>query len=73
MTEEMNKLREKRMRSYEAIIKMLRSQYPCRGCKYYACCGDPERTRECSGRKRLDKRKLVVRKRSGVVRHLTEM
>lgn len=54
MTEEMNKLREKRMRSYEAIIKMLRSQYPCRGCKYYACCGDPDRTQPCNRRVSVD-------------------
>lgn len=73
MTEEMNKLREKRMRFYEATMKMLRSKYPCRGCKYYTACGEPDRTQKCDGRKRLVKRKLVVRKRSGVVRHLTEM
>ena len=64
---------EREAKAYEVKMQRLRSQYPCRGCKYYACCGDPERTRECSGRKRLIKRKLVVRKRSGVVRHLTEM
>ena len=64
---------EREARLYEAKLHRLRSQYPCRGCAYYTACGDPERTRECSGRKRLVKRKLVVQKRSGVVRHLTEM
>ena len=54
MTEEMNKLREKRMRSYEATLTMLQSKYPCRGCAYYTACGDPERTRECSGRVSVD-------------------
>jgi len=47
---------------YEAKLHRLRSQYPCRGCKYYAWCGDPDRTQKCGGRKRL------VRKRSGVVK-----
>lgn len=58
---------------YEAKLHRLRSKYPCRGCKYYAWCGEPDRTQKCDGQKRLVKRKLVVRKRSGVVKHLTEM
>lgn len=64
---------EKEILAYEAKLHRLRSQYPCRGCAYYTACGDPERTRKCSGRKRLVKRKLVVRKKSGMVKHLTEM
>ena len=64
---------EKEILAYEAKLHRLRSQYPCRGCKYYAACGEPDRTQKCDGRKRLVKRKLVVRKRSGVVKHLTEM
>lgn len=64
---------EKEILAYEAKLHRLRSQYPCRGCKYYTACGDPDRTQKCDGRKRLVKRKLVVQKRSGVVRHLTEM
>lgn len=59
---------EREARLYEAKLYRLRSQYPCRGCRYYAWCGEPERTRECSGRKRLVNRKLVVWKRSGVVK-----
>lgn len=59
---------EKEVKAYEAKLHLLRSQYPCRGCAYYTACGDPERTRECSGRKRIVKQKLVVRKRSGVVK-----
>lgn len=43
--------KEKHMASYEAIMQMLRLKYPCRGCVYYAACGDPERTRKCDGRK----------------------
>lgn len=50
MTEEMNKLREKRMRSYEATMELLRSKYPCRGCVYYAACGDRMRTEPCNGK-----------------------
>lgn len=64
---------EKEILAYEAKLHRLRSKYPCRGCAYYTACGDPERTRKCSGRKRLVKRKLVVRKRSEIMRHLTEM
>ena len=64
---------EREAKAYEAKLQRLRLQYPCRGCAYYTACGDPERTRECDGRKRLVKRKLVVRKKSGVARHLTEM
>lgn len=48
MTEEMNNLREKRMRSYEATLTMLQSKYPCRGCVYYAACGDQMRTQPCN-------------------------
>ena len=44
-----------------------------RGGIYIHLYKDPERTRKCSGRKRLVKRKLVVRKKSGMVKHLTEM
>lgn len=54
MTEEMNKLREKRMRSYEATLTMLQSKYPCRGCVYYAACGDQMRTQPCNGRVSVD-------------------
>lgn len=54
--------KEKHMASYEATLSMLRLKYPCRGCKYYTACGDPDRTQKCDGRKRL------VRKRSGVVK-----
>lgn len=64
---------EMEARLYEAKLHRSRSQYPCRGCKYYAACGDPDRTQKCDGRKRLVKQKLIVRKRSGVVKHLTEM
>lgn len=59
---------EREAKAYEAKLHRLRSKYPCRGCAYYTACGDPERTRECSSRKRLAKQKLVVRKRSGVMR-----
>lgn len=53
--------KEKHMASYEATLSMLRSQYPCRECAYYTACGDPERTRECDGRKRLSGRETVYR------------
>ena len=43
---------------YEAKLHRLRSQYPCRECAYYTACGDPERTRECDGRKRLSGREV---------------
>lgn len=59
---------EREARLYEAKLHRLRSQYPCRGCKYYAWCGEPDRTQKCDDRKRLVKQKLVVRKRSGVFR-----
>ena len=42
--------REKRMRSYEATMIMLRTKYPCRGCIYYAACGDRMRTEPCNGK-----------------------
>lgn len=61
MTEEMNKLREKRMRFYEATMKMLRSKYPCRGCKYYTACGDPDRTQKCDLRIQFVPRKTSLR------------
>lgn len=53
--------KEKHMASYEATLSMLRSQYPYRECAYYTACGDPERTRECDGRKRLSGRETVYR------------
>lgn len=59
---------EREAKLYEAKLHRLRSQYPCRGCKYYTACGEPDRTQKCDGRKRLAKRKLVVRKRNGVVK-----
>lgn len=59
---------EREARLYEAKLHRLRSQYPCRGCRYYAWCGEPDRTQKCDDRKRLVKQKLVVRKRSGVVK-----
>lgn len=59
---------EREARLYEAKLHRLRSQYPCRGCRYYAWCGEPDRTQKCDDRKRLVKQKLVVRKRSGVFR-----
>lgn len=59
---------EREAKAYEAKLHRLRSQYPCRGCAYYTACGEPDRTQKCDGRKRLVKRKLVVRKRSGVVK-----
>ena len=60
--------KEIRMQVYEANLRDLRKRYPCRGCVYYAACGDPERVRECDGMRRMVKRKLIVRKRSGVVK-----
>ena len=63
---------EKEAKLYEATLRRLRHQYPCRGCKYYAACGDPNRTRKCEGRKRMVRRKLIVRAKSGVW-HLAKM
>ena len=45
---------EKEILAYEAKLHRLRSQYPCRGCKYYACCGDRMRTQPCNGRVSVD-------------------
>ena len=45
---------EREARLYEAKLHRLRSQYPCRGCKYYAACGDQMRTQPCNGRVSVD-------------------
>ena len=63
---------EYEMKAYEAYLRRLRRQYPCRGCKYYAWCGEPDRTEKCDGRKRLVKQKLIIRAKSGVW-HLAKM
>ena len=49
---------EREAKAYEAKLHRLRSKYPCRECAYYTACGDPERTRECDGRKRLSGREV---------------
>ena len=41
---------EREVKVHEVKMQRLRSQYPCRGCKYYAWCGEPDRTEKCDGR-----------------------
>lgn len=45
---------EKEILAYEAKLHRLRLQYPCRGCVYYAACGDRMRTQLCNGRVSVD-------------------